>query len=78
MGIFLVAQDMVLSHRAKFQLIMNFFRVSKYFVVFLPDYKVFFTLQQYFRFGLNVTVVRSPEFAKIHWHGRHPEDLDWN
>ena len=35
---FLVAQDMVLSHRAKFQLIINFFRVSVYFVVFLPDY----------------------------------------
>ena len=35
---FLVAQDMVLSHRAKFQLIINFFRVSMYFVVFLPDY----------------------------------------
>ena len=28
MGIFLVAQDMVLSHRAKFQLIINFFRVK--------------------------------------------------
>ena len=36
-GFFLVAQDMVLSHRAKFQLIINFFRVSMYFVVFLPD-----------------------------------------
>ena len=35
---FLVAQDMVLSHRVKFQLIINFFRVSMYFVVFLPDY----------------------------------------
>ena len=40
MGIFLVAQDMVLSHRAKFQLIINFFRVCMYFVVFLPDYYV--------------------------------------
>ena len=29
---------MVLSHRAKFQLIINFFRVSMYFVVFLPNY----------------------------------------
>ena len=28
MGIFLVAQDMVLSDRAKFQLIINFFRVK--------------------------------------------------
>ena len=28
MGIFLVAQDMVLSHRAKFKLIINFFRVK--------------------------------------------------
>ena len=28
MGIFLVAQDVVLSHRAKFQLIINFFRVK--------------------------------------------------
>ena len=28
MGIFLVAQDMVLSHRAKFQLIINFFRAK--------------------------------------------------
>ena len=37
-GFFLVAQDMVLSHRAKFQLIINFFRVLMYFVVFLPDY----------------------------------------
>ena len=27
-GFFLVAQDMVLSHRAKFQLIINFFRVK--------------------------------------------------
>ena len=35
---FLVAQDMILSHRAKFQLIINFFRVCMYFVVFLPDY----------------------------------------
>ena len=26
--LFLVAQDMVLSHRAKFQLIINFFRVK--------------------------------------------------
>ena len=26
MGIFLVVQDVVLSHRAKFQLIINFFR----------------------------------------------------
>ena len=40
MGIFLVAQDMVLSHRAKFQLIINFFRVCMHFVVFLPDYSV--------------------------------------
>ena len=39
-GFFLVAQDMVLSHRAKFQLIIRFFRVSMYFVVFLPDYIV--------------------------------------
>ena len=38
MGIFLVAQDMDLSHRAKFQLI-NFFRLSIYFVVFLPHYR---------------------------------------
>ena len=39
MGIFvLVAQDMVLSHRAKFQLIIKFFRVCMYFVKFLPDY----------------------------------------
>ena len=37
MGIFLVAQDMALSHRAKFQLIINFLRVLMYFVVFLPD-----------------------------------------
>ena len=37
-GFFLVAQDMVLSHRAKFQLITNFFRVCMYFVVFLPNY----------------------------------------
>ena len=28
MGIFLVAQNMVLSHRDKFQLITNFFRVK--------------------------------------------------
>ena len=28
LGFFLVAQDMVLSHRAKFQLIINFFRVK--------------------------------------------------
>ena len=28
MGIFLVAQDMVLNHCAKFQLIINFFRVK--------------------------------------------------
>ena len=28
---FLVAQDMVLSHRAKFQLIINFFRVKAIF-----------------------------------------------
>ena len=40
-GVFLAAQDMVLSHRAKFQLIINFFRVSMYFDVlstglFLP------------------------------------------
>ena len=27
-GFFLVAQDMVLSHRAKFQLVINFFRVK--------------------------------------------------
>ena len=27
-GFFLVAQDMVLSHHAKFQLILNFFRVK--------------------------------------------------
>ena len=27
-GFFLVAQDMVLSHRAKFQLIIKFFRVK--------------------------------------------------
>ena len=27
-GFFLVAQDMVLSHRAKFQLIINFFQVK--------------------------------------------------
>ena len=27
-GIFLVAQDVVLSHRAKFQLIINFFQVK--------------------------------------------------
>ena len=38
MEIFLVAQDMDLSHRANFQLIINFFRVSVYFV-FLPDYR---------------------------------------
>ena len=36
-GFFLVAQNMVLSDRAKFQLIINFFPVSMYFV-FLPDY----------------------------------------
>ena len=42
-GFFLVAQDMVLSHRAKFQLIINFFRVCMNFVVFLPDYKPFLT-----------------------------------
>ena len=41
-GFFLVAQDMALSHRAKFQLIMNFFRISMYFVVFLPDYSALF------------------------------------
>ena len=34
-GFFLVAQDMVLSHRAKFQLIVNFFRVKA--TVFLSD-----------------------------------------
>ena len=28
MGIFWMAQDMALSHRAKFQLIINFFRVK--------------------------------------------------
>ena len=33
---------LVLSHRAKFQRIINFFRVSMYFVVFLPDYKCCF------------------------------------
>ena len=33
-----VEEDHVLSHRAKFQLIINSFRVSMYFVVFLPDY----------------------------------------
>ena len=38
MGGFLVAQNMVLSHRAKFQLIIDFFLVSTYFVVFLPEY----------------------------------------
>ena len=32
-GFFFLAQDMVLSHRAKFQLIINFFRASMYFVV---------------------------------------------
>ena len=37
-GSFLVTQDMVLSHRTKFQLIINFFRLCMYFVVFLPDY----------------------------------------
>ena len=36
MGIFLAVQDMVLSHRAKFQLIVIFF-VQK---LFLPDYPV--------------------------------------
>ena len=30
-GFFLVTQDMVLSHRAKFQLIINFFRVKASF-----------------------------------------------
>ena len=35
---FLVAQDSVLSDRAKFQLIVNFFRVCMYFFVFLRDY----------------------------------------
>ena len=40
LGVFLVAQDMVLSHRAKIQLIINFFRVRMYFVVFQPDYIV--------------------------------------
>ena len=29
---------MLLSHRAKFQLIINFCRVCMYFAVFLPDY----------------------------------------
>ena len=37
-GFFLVAQDIVLSHCAKFQFIINFFWVSMYLVVFLPDY----------------------------------------
>ena len=32
------SEYMVLIHRAKFQLIVNFFRVCMYFVVFLPDY----------------------------------------
>ena len=36
-GLFLVAQAMVLSHRARFQLI-DFFRVSMHFVVFLWNY----------------------------------------
>ena len=30
-GFFLVTQDIVLSHRAKFQLIINFFRVKAIF-----------------------------------------------
>ena len=37
-GFFLVAENMVLSHRAKFQLILNFFLDCMYFVAFLPDY----------------------------------------
>ena len=40
-GFFLVAQDMVLSHRAKFQLIINFFRV-KAISTELGKYKVKF------------------------------------
>ena len=36
-GFFLVAQDLVQSRCAKFQLIINFFRICMYFV-FLPDY----------------------------------------
>ena len=32
--IFLVAQDLVLSHRAKFQLVINFFRVSMFLLYF--------------------------------------------
>ena len=39
-GLFLVAQAMVLSHRVRFQLIIDFFRVSMHFVVFLWNYFV--------------------------------------
>ena len=35
-GFFLVAQDMVLSHHAKFQLIINFFRVKAISTGLLP------------------------------------------
>ena len=42
MGIFLVAQDMVLSHRAKFQLIINFFRVKDISTELLAYLRKFF------------------------------------
>ena len=58
MGIFfLVAQDMILSHRAKFQLIINFFRVSMYFVVFLPDHSQSFPHVDFVSFKDRHTVI---------------------
>ena len=41
-GFFLVAQDMVLSHRAKFQLIINFFRVKDISAELLAYLRKFF------------------------------------
>ena len=51
---FWVAQDIVLSHCAKFQLIINFFRVCMYFVVFLPDYIACFVTKDPNRSNLKI------------------------
>ena len=63
---------MVLSHRAKFQLIINFFRVCMYFVVFLPDYKFIFTDK-----GKSGTRLGAPQNYLTVWFSfLHKTDLE--
>ena len=46
-GFFFVAQDMVLSHRAKFYLIINFFRVKAVFTELYIQCNIFFNITLY-------------------------------